>query len=154
MIEVHQNLFVGADVDVFPMRPGWSILHAAKEPWHRRAVGYVSPGAPKDHPDYLFARMSPGELALNLVDAKDPRFILPDVVNAGVSFIADRLAAGDRVFCHCNQGQSRGPGIAFLYLLGAGILPRDRDAALADFGKRYSGFSPSEGVRGYIENCF
>ena len=148
MIEVHKNLFVGDDSDAFHLRPGWSILHAAKEPWHRHAVGYSTSGAPKDDPDYLFARMSPGEMALNLVDAADPRFILPAVVNAGVSFIVERLAAGDKVLCHCNQGQSRGPGIAFLFMLQAGLLPAD---PLTAFRELYPPFAPAQGMRLFIE---
>lgn len=150
MMEIHPNLFTGSDQDAHALTgsSGWSILHAAKEPWHRNALGYATSGAPKDHPDYLFARMSTGEMALNLVDAADPRFIVPAVVDAGLSFIAERLAAGDKVLCHCNQGHSRGPGIAFLYLLQAGLLPADPLAAFRDL---YPPFAPAQGMRLFIE---
>lgn len=152
MIEVHNNLFVGSDIDAANIPAGWSVLHAAKEPWHRRAVGYTTRGAPKGHPCYLVSRIG-SEMALNLVDAVDAEFIIPSMVAAGVSFVGERLAAGDKVLCHCNQGQSRGPGIAFLYLMSAGILPRDLQSAFAEFRARYPAFAPSQGMREFIANA-
>ena len=53
---------------------------------------------------------------------------------------------------HCNQGESRGPGISFLYLLReTAVLPQTSlDDALAKFRQIYPAFYPSRGISGFI----
>ena len=50
---------------------GWLVVHACKELYHRRELGYRSNGAPKKHPEYLMARRE-NRLILDLVDAPNP----------------------------------------------------------------------------------
>jgi hypothetical protein len=98
----------------------WFIIHAAKEPWHRDALGYTGRGAPPDHPEYLVAHR-PGQLILNLVDMPklQPKYTDP-IFDAALEAISDNLSAdlehGKRVLVHCNEGKSRAPTIALLYL--------------------------------------
>lgn len=145
MTEVHSNLFVGNDYDArfLSGRAGWSFVHAAKEPWHRQAVGYRGALA-QDHPSYYFHRIG-NELSLNIVDSPERRYFHDAPVNEGVQFIAERLAAGDRVLVHCNKGQSRGPGLALLYLSRHGLCE-----SIEQFRAVYPAFSPSAGMAGYI----
>jgi hypothetical protein len=154
MIEVCSNLFVGHQGDFeyqVDGREGWAVVHACKEPYHRIVLGYTTQGAPKGHPEYLFA-VRGDRLYLNLVDVDDPTYIHEELVEAAITFIHEKLAAGKKVLVHCNQGESRGPGIAFLYLLRhTPALPKTSLAdALAVFQRIYPAFHPGPGIAGYI----
>lgn len=156
MIEVHPGLFVGDERDAVATagQPGWFIVHACKEPYHRAALGYTTHGAPKGHPEYLVARQ-PGCVILNLIDAPDPRFIAGEAVMAGVQAIADNIKTG-RVLVHCNQGVSRAPTIALLYMaLHTELFDDcDYDDAADAFTKIYPAFRPNGGMAGYARNAF
>lgn len=153
MIEIYSNLFVGNEVDASATigKEGWYIIHACKEPYHRQALGYSSRGAPKGHPEYLIARRD-NRLFLNLVDAADPAYIAKEIIDAAVEAI-DQNILHKKVLVHCNQGMSRSPTIALLYLLKhtdalkAGSLAD----ALQDFRGLYPAFNPAGGACGYIE---
>src|SRR5690606_13991133 len=82
---------------------------------HRQALNYKGHGADRDHPEYLFARRD-NRLILNMVDTPDHRYVQKRMVDAAVDFIDDQIRAGRKVLVHCNQGGSRGPSIALLYM--------------------------------------
>jgi len=154
MIEIHPNLYVGHQGDYEHQvkgQEGWAVVHACKEPYHRQLLGYAGRGAPKEHPEYFVAERG-DRLYLNLVDAPDPAFIRREIIDNGLAFIHEKLAEGLKVLVHCNQGESRGPGIGFLYLLReADVLPQTSlDDALAKFRQIYPAFSPSGGISGFI----
>ena len=154
MIEIHPNLFVGHQGDYEHQvkgQDGWAVVHACKEPYHRQLLGYTTRGAPKGHPEYLFAERG-NRLFLNLVDAPNPAYIPKEIIDKAIAFIRENLAEGLKVLVHCNQGESRGPGIGFLYLLReTDTLPQSSlDEALAKFRKIYPAFSPSGGISGFI----
>jgi predicted protein tyrosine phosphatase len=145
MIEVVSNLYVGNDQDwelYVKGQPNWAVVHCAKEPYHREALGYDTPGAPKTHPEYLFARRGE-EMCLNMVDTKDPAYIPMEVVKAGVNFIYAGLMRKKRVLVHCNRGESRGPTVAMLFL--ARNLDMDFKKAEKSFLKKYSMYKPGQG---------
>lgn len=154
MIEIYHNLFVGHQGDYeyqIQGQDGWAVVHACKEPYHRQLLGYRTRGAPKDHPEYLFAERG-NRLYLNLVDAPNPAYIPKEIIDKAIAFIHEKLAEGLKVLVHCNQGESRGPGIGFLYLLRETdvLPPRSLNDALAKFRQIYPGFSPSGGISGFI----
>ncbi len=134
----------------------WFIIHAAKEPWHRDALGYTERGAPPNHPEYLVAKR-PGQLMLNLVDMKSisPQYTNP-IVEAAFEAIDENLTAdlvnGKKVLIHCNEGKSRAPTIALLWLgqqLDAyqGI---PFDTAVANFQQLfYPEYDPGIGMANY-----
>lgn len=142
----------GADYTAVAGQLNWAIVSAAKDPWHRAALGYTTPGCPKDHPEYLFARRG-DHLILNMVDADDPKYFAPAMVNEALAFVWDSLDAGIHVLIHCNQGESRAPSLALLYLLETDpeyqrlSLP----AARALFETVYPAYSPRPGIWGYVE---
>jgi len=148
MIEVHPNLFVGAQADEALTRrvPGWFLIHACKDPYHREALGYSGKAAPKDHPEYLFARRD-GRLILNLIDVADVRYIPAEIVDAALNAIYDRIETS-KILLHCNLGQSRSPTIALLYL--AKFTNRFNhlgiDDAVAAFRQVYPPFNPAKGM--------
>ena len=152
MIEVYRNLFVGSEHDEASVRgqAGWFVVHACKDPYHRQALGYKGHGAPKDHPEYLMARRK-GCLILNLIDAADVNYIPPEIIDAALADIHQHIAS-DRVLVHCNQGLSRSPAIAFLYLAKFSGLFGDRDyqSALRYFRELYPPFAPANGMAEYI----
>jgi protein-tyrosine phosphatase len=91
-------------------------------------------------------------LCLNFVDAQDPAYIPKEIVDRAIAFIHEKLSTGKEVLVHCNQGESRGPAIAFLYLLRhtAVLLKTSLDAALEVFQRIYPAFHPGPGIAGYI----
>jgi len=154
MTEIIANLFVGHQGDYeyqVKGQEGWAVVHACKEPHHRQLLGYTTRGAPKDHPEYFFAERG-DRLYLNLVDAPNPAFIPKEIIDKAIAFIREKLPEGMKVLVHCNQGESRSPGIGFLYLLShSDALPKTSlEEALAAFQKIYPAFYPSGGIAGFI----
>jgi hypothetical protein len=155
MIEIFPNIYVGAAADLIHaddgnkgIKEGWYVISAAKDPWHREALGYTGRGAPKDHDEYLIARR-PGRLILNLIDADNPDFVRDEIVTAVIDDINDSMALGRKVLIHCNQGQSRAPTLALLWLHRRGILGGSYDEAAFIFKKVYPDFAPAAGMDGY-----
>ncbi|WP_213287573.1 dual specificity protein phosphatase [Bradyrhizobium sp. sGM-13] len=160
MIEVYPNLFVGNQLDyenhvfsdyAYGPKAGWAVVHACKEPYHRQALGYIGRGAPKDHDEYLFAFRG-DRLCLNLVDVPHVQYVNPAVIDAALSFIASNLAGGKKVLVHCNQGQSRAPSIALLYL--GKVDPQFARLKAADaihtFQWTYPQYEPADGIAEYV----
>lgn len=159
MIEVFPNLYVGSGTDLIHVddgkkgvKDGWFVVSAARDPWHREALGYTGRGAPKDHSEYLMAARL-RRLILNLVDAADPAYIREEIMDAATRSISDALDRGDKVLIHCNQGGSRAPGIALMWLRKN--HPDYAEATFAEavegFTKAYPDFAPAAGIRGYLE---
>ena len=141
MIEVAPRLWVGSQADYERKRPAWPIVQACKEPYHRKALGYTTRGAPKDSPEYLFCYRGK-RLILNIVDVDDPQFISAAGVDEAVGFV--RRQRGVDVLIHCNQGRSRSPSIAMLAL--AGDLPETFDDAETIMRRLYPPYDPARGV--------
>ena len=159
MIEVSNNLLVGDDIDcrIVLTSPKnidaseWAIVHAAKEKWHRDALGYTGRGAPKDSPEYLVARRN-NELMLNIVDANNSLFFSKEMIDAALAFIEEKLGEGLNVLVHCNQGESRSPSIAMLYLIKKGIVKGDTlEDCEVEFLKVYPKYNPGTGIRGFVK---
>jgi predicted protein tyrosine phosphatase len=154
MIEIHPNLFIGNEYDYESKvrhEPGWCVVHACKEPYHRQALGYTARAAPKGHPEYLIARRGT-RLILNLVDAPDPAYIPKEIIDAALEFIGTGLTAGNKVLVHCNEGCSRSASIGLLYLaMNTDRLPKgDFLTAEAAFRSIYPPYNPKSGMRGFM----
>ncbi|MBO6849334.1 MAG: dual specificity protein phosphatase family protein [Marinobacter sp.] len=153
MIEVCHNLFVGNEADAVARlsREGWYIIHACKEPFHRQALRYKGRAAPKDHPEYLIAKRD-NRLILNLVDANDPAYIPREIIDGAVEAIHANIIH-NQVLVHCNQGLSRSPTIAFLYLLKytTDLNTNSLPEALTGFKTLYPPYSPAGGMAGFLE---
>lgn len=153
MINVIENLYVGSDEDVeifLEQHPDGAIVHAAKDPWHRNALGYTGRGAPKDHPEYLFARRD-ARLYLNMVDAHDPKYIPKDMFTETTDFLLDYHHDQQRpCLVHCNQGKSRSPALVMWYMHSLNLLPSDYVEALDTLSD--SGVVPEfgAGVEGFM----
>lgn len=155
MIEVFPDLFIGGDVDYDALTAGygngWFVISAAKEPQHRIALGYTERAAPKDHPEYLIARRE-NHLILNLIDPPDPAYIPEAIIDAALEAIGENI--GERkVLVHCNQGLSRSPSIALLYLRkhDPGYANLDHAEGVELFKETHPAYKPSGGMAGYVE---
>ena len=155
MIEVHPNLFVGPMEDyeeVVKHDDGWYVVHACKEPYHRRAVGYEGNDPPRDHPEGLVARRG-NRLMLNLIDAVVPVEFPREIFDAALAFIHEGLSSGHRVLVHCEEGLSRSASIALLYLHSHTDripAPTFKEAERL-YGPIYPPFRPGRALRGFLE---
>ncbi len=148
MNELTDGLFVGGDRDCFhDERQGWAVVHACKSPCHQRAVGYRG-SLPSKHPNYLTFRHD-SHLYLNMIDPDLPLF-MPPLFLESIEFIAEQLSQR-KVIIHCNQGLSRAPSLAMLYLAGIGhIEGSDFERARADFRRIHPEYAPGPGIAAYL----
>ena len=170
MQKVFKNLYCGSEQDFyasllclnFPPRTEmelltcmpeeWAVVHAAKEPFHRMALGYVGRGAPKDHPEYLWSERPGNRLAMNIVDAPRPEFFDKGMIDKALDFIGQKLSEGMKVLVHCNQGESRAPSICLLYLIKTGALKGPTlQEYVAEFKEIYPDYNPGAGMWGFVE---
>lgn len=151
MREVHDRLHVASDDACFHERDGWAVVHGCKEPCHRRAVGYSGRSVGQDHPHYL-ALEEDRNLYLNLVDTPTPNYFMPESFRTFLDFASRRYEAADQLLVHCNEGLSRSPSLALLFLAKElGELPdASYREAWAEYRRRDPHASPSPGIRTYL----
>jgi predicted protein tyrosine phosphatase len=153
MIEIFPDLWIGSENDYefeVKEKPDWGIVHACKEPYHRQLLGYKTRGAPKEHPEYLFAKRD-HKLYLNLIDAPDPAYIDKTIIDAALEFIHEELKNKQKVLVHCNLGESRSPSIGLLYLaIYSNKLSESLIDAERDFKQIYPNYKPGAGMRGFL----
>lgn len=160
MIEVHPNLFVGNQLDYETKIRGkdsnWNVVQACKEPYHRAALGYVGMAGPRDHAEYLFCYRQEGDcrrLILNMVDAPKPEFFPDAMMSEAITFITASMAIEVKTLVHCNQGASRSPSLAMLYLRRhtdtfVGMEFTDAEDKLRSL---YPPYVPGRGIRAYVQ---
>jgi predicted protein tyrosine phosphatase len=132
------------------IKEGWAVVHACKEPYHRKLLGYTGRGAPKDNPEYQLARRDT-RLYMNIVDTPDPRFFSEEVFRKALEFIDNQMIVNN-VLVHCNEGCSRGPSIVLLYLrrFTSLIHDTDFDTAVEWFKTKYPQYDPAAGIKGFL----
>ncbi|MCF7925882.1 MAG: dual specificity protein phosphatase family protein [Candidatus Izimaplasma sp.] len=150
MIEVYDNLYVGNQLDYqrLSKKEDYFIVQACKEPYHRRALGYSGRGAPKNHPEYLFAYRD-NRLICNLVDANDHKYFSREIIIESLKFIREHLTKNSKVLIHCNKGFSRSTIIAMLYLKEIGELSESFETAETEIQKLYPNYNPGRGARDF-----
>jgi protein-tyrosine phosphatase len=86
------------------------------------------------------------------VDANDPSFFAKEMIDKALDFIDENLSNGKKVLIHCNQGESRSPSIALVYLASrTDVLPRDSlEEAEIKFRSFYPLYDPKPGLREHI----
>lgn len=158
MKSIMSNIYIGKDKDAEQVLSNrcseWAIIHACKEKWHRELLGYTTRGAPKDHPEYLFAERG-NRLYMNIVDAPKSFFFDKGMIDKALDFIHEKLNQGLKVLCHCNEGMSRSPSIILLYLVKHNLIEGDTlEDVEAEFLKIYPKYNPGTGMRGFVEENF
>ena len=149
MKKIHSRIFVGNQEDFennVIRRTNWYVVHACKEPYHRNLLGYSGRAAPKNHPEYLYAKR-PNALFLNLIDADDPKYIPKEIIDIALHKIDSESKMGRSILVHCNQGESRSPTIGILYLCAIGLYSEDDYlAAKKQFTRVYPEYNPANGM--------
>lgn len=148
-MEIIKRLYIGDDAayERLKDKPGWSFCRCCKDGpgGHRQTLGYTTPGAPKNSPDYLFVRKS-NLMALNLIDVDDASLMPEEVILAGIEFINERMNAGDKVLVACNAGISRSPTIVMLFLRTIGELDQPFNRAQKIFDTLYPKHDPGAAI--------
>lgn len=149
MFEVYDRIFVGAEGTCRQGQGDLAVVHACKTPCHCRAVGY-SGSLSKTHPNYLVLERG-NDLYLNMIDPDAPLFMAPTFTTF-LKFAEEHWKEGRRILIHCNQGLSRAPSLAMLFLAKRrGAISNDSfDAAKHDFAAMYRAYSPGGGIVKYL----
>jgi len=155
MIKIIENLYTGTAKNYEKYVKGkdnWSVVHACKEPYHRRALDYSGRSVSSSHPEYLIA-VRDNRLIINLIDPPTPKFIPKEIIDKALRFIDENLKLNRKVLVHCNQGESRSPSIGLLYLaIKNKISNSTLEDAEKEFKDIYPLYNPSNGIRGFIKN--
>jgi len=160
MIEVKQDIFVGNESEVYSLLHSeeWAFVHCCKHPFHCDMVGYKGV-LPKTHPNYPFI-IEGNRMALNLVDADSYAYdeywhsFFLNMFNNAFNFIDSQLQSGKKVFIHCNQGESRGPSIALLYLISKGYHEKTFDETVQNYSTLYPNYKPRASIFGNIKDSW
>ncbi|MCL2566987.1 MAG: dual specificity protein phosphatase family protein [Alphaproteobacteria bacterium] len=154
MQEVYKNLYVGNDQDcsINYDNEDYAIIHACKIHCHQKALNYKR-SLPQEHPNYL-TYLKDNHLFLNLVDIPTeflPKYTDP-IMQEAMQFIENNINT-KKVLIHCNQGCSRSPSIALLYLAKNNLISNSNYIKTKeDFLKIYNQYSPNTGIEKYLEN--
>lgn len=151
LLKLDDHLFIGDQKECALLgdpRPFVAVLHACKNPCHLQFVGYRG-SLPPTHAEYLVARRG-SHLALNIIDPALPLF-RTEVFLAGLDFLDEWTPQGS-LLCHCNNGLSRAPSIAMLWLakrakafLGSSYLE-----AQAAFRRIMPRYQPGKGIKEFL----
>jgi hypothetical protein len=127
-----------------------AVVHACKEPCHRRSVGYSGRSLPSNHPHYLVLE-SGHHLYLNLIDPDVPLFMMASF-EAFLVFV-DREIKEREVLIHCNKGESRAPSLTLLYMAKRlNALPNDSYYAAATAFQGRFPYNPGRGISTWLTN--
>lgn len=103
------------------------------------------------HNNYLI-KEEPGHIYLNIVDMAhlSHEFTYP-IISAAVNFMKDKIDTC-QIIIHCNQGVSRSPALALVFLAKIlnEISKESYDLAKDDFIELYPPYCPGIGVDNYL----
>lgn len=155
MIEVHPGLFVGQRDDCplhgARLAGNWAVVHAYPA-CHRNTLGYTTVLAPEGPEQHLARREQ--HLLLNMRDAEQPGFYRKEaMIDPALAFIDEMRERGASVLIHCEQGMSRSPSLALLYLATRlGALPAaSLGEAEAAFQAIYPRYAPGYGIWAHLK---
>ncbi len=94
-------------------------------------------------------------IAVNLVDADDPKYFKVGIFKQLVRLIADKIKMGEEVTIVCNMGKSRSASLGLLYLAAIGEITKESyKKAKQDFIKLYPSYSPGRGISIFLDNTW
>lgn len=147
MINVYEGkLYVGNQYELNRISEDFNIVHAAKDPFHKNLVGYLGTKCP---PDKYFHEEE-NRVSLCIIDFPKSfqwEWFPEDMLKATMEFIDKSFKEGKKVFIHCNQGLSRAPSIAFMYLVSRGLMKEDTlESNLNYFYELYPEYNPAAAI--------
>lgn len=158
MEEVYKNIYVGNQNDYDSANTSeWAVVHACKDPFHKELVGYRGNLSP-NHSNYALIEKG-NRLALNLVDMdtfSDSYFEHhKKMLIYTIDFINRKIKEGKKILIHCNQGQSRSPSIAMLYLASIGVFNYNSFEKTEElFKANYPEYNPRINIRENIRRSW
>jgi hypothetical protein len=149
MQEVYERVFVANELSCRRGDNGWAVVHACKSPCHRRAVGYQG-SLHSSHPNYLVL-IEGLDLFMNVIDPPTPLF-MPASFTGFLAFSEKQWMAGHKLLIHCNQGESRAPSLALLFLAKcrSALNNGSYQAARTEFELLYPKYNPGRGIQTYF----
>lgn len=149
MFEIRERLYVGNDIDCRSGNKDWGVVHACKHPCHQRAVGYTGNLNPS-HPNYLVLDKE-NDLFLNIIDPPRPLF-KPQLFTSFLEFTLKQWERGKKILIHCNQGESRAPTLAMMFMAKhLNDIPTSTfSEARTEFEKQFPGYRPGNGIQIYL----
>lgn len=94
-------------------------------------------------------------IAVNIVDADDPKYFKVAMFNKLVRLIDDKIKSGHKVHIICNKGQSRSASLVLLYLAAKGTIPKNSYAkARFEFEKIYPQYLPGIGISKFLDKTW
>lgn len=149
MVEVHDRVLVGSEQDCRTGDSSTAVVHACKSPCHQRAVGYRG-SLPSTHPNYLVLETE-FDLFLNIIDPPVPLF-KPELFSVFLAFAGRHWDDGRILLIHCNQGESRAPSLALLFLAKhvGSVAATSYEEAAHDFRCVFPGYRPGRGIQPYL----
>jgi predicted protein tyrosine phosphatase len=104
------------------------------------------------HPSYLILEQE-NDLFLNIIDPPVPLF-MPPLFSRFIEFSNKHWSQGQKLLIHCNQGESRAPSLALLFMAKVvSVIPNDSyEAAREEFEKLYPRYNPGKGIQKYFSN--
>ena len=146
MRQIYERLYTGDLAACFEGAASWAVVHACRHPCFLRAVRRL--GASSESLTHL---EDGPNLYLDLVDGP-ARCFSTSHFEAFLSFAGRHWSRGAGLLIHCNQGASRAPSLAMLFLAKhLEALPTGSyDEASAAFCQLLPGFSPGAGIRSFL----
>jgi protein-tyrosine phosphatase len=149
MVKIDNRLFIGAENDCRIGTERLPVVHACKSPCHQQAVGYRG-SLPNSHPNYLVLQRD-DDLYLNIIDPPVPLF-KAETFERFLAFARTKYNSGASLLIHCNQGESRAPSLALLFLAKhIGALP---DSSYEDakqvFERLFPAYQPGIGIQRFL----
>lgn len=158
MKKILDRLYIGSqqDYESTYFDDDFSYVLAAKNPFHKDAIGYEGKSCDKSHPEYLWAYRDNGnKLILNMVDAPSSLFFDKSMIDEALNFIEDKLELGRKVIVCCNKGESRSTSLALLYLIKQGIIKGETlEDCEVEFLRLYPQYNPGKGIREFVKMNF
>ena len=154
MEQIIKNVYVGADRDYDHVkdREDFSILRCCKygPGGHKDLLKYTTRSAPEG-PNRYWVKQG-RVMALNLLDLDDPNKIPPEMIKAGLDFAKEELTKGQKVLIACNEGHSRGPSCALMFLRSIGDMTHPFMQSEKVFKTLYPKYEPEMGIRQYARD--
>lgn len=143
VIEISDNIFIGNSLDYELNKQklkDYNVICCAKHPYFKLT----------DNNDFYYDK---NVLYLNLVDADKLEYINDKAIQEAINFY--RNNKDKPFFIFCNQGYSRSPTLALLFL----IIDRDKrinisslDYVMYSFKQIYPQYNPNKGMKEYLWN--
>ncbi|NLB55483.1 MAG: phosphatase [Lentisphaerae bacterium] len=151
MQKITENLHVGTieDYEAVASDDSWHCVIAAKEPMHRKALGYTGRACDKNHPEYLYAERG-NAFICNLIDVDDVRYIGKAIIDKAVQYAVSFVLNDYEVLVCCNKGESRSPVVAMLVLKALNYFGDiSFEVAEEEFKELYPKYNPRKGMRDF-----